>query len=294
MKLFLIVCCCAALSIGIVFLGRGIYDFPSRRTRFAMRNLKKQQETRTLSERLKQTLERLAKKLARFVPMNTLREERLQNAVDEAHLPCTAKEFTAKNIIIGLLIAVWAVPVAFLDPIIALPVVILGCLIGLREQLRTTEIAKKRRKVMEQEMAPFAQFIAQALNTSSNVRYILTTYRLEAGKTFGTELDKTIADMKTSTVQNALHNLELRVGLASLSEIIRGLHGVNNGDDQRIPFNLLAFTLHDKQQNQLKKEALKRPEKLSIFVIMMLAAMVIQVIAVVWYMISGSMQIFDF
>lgn len=76
------------------------------------------------------------------------------------------------------------------------------------------------------------------------------------------ELDITIADMKTGNYENALRNLEMRVPSIGLSEIIRGLLAVMRGDNQQSYFEMLEHDLTVKGKEELKRIAIKRPEKL--------------------------------
>ena len=47
-----------------------------------------------------------------------------------------------------------------------------------------------------------------------------------------------------------------------LSDIVRGLIGTLRGDDQQMYFKMLVFDMRQIEQNNLKKEAGKRPKLL--------------------------------
>ena len=51
---------------------------------------------------------------------------------------------------------------------------------------------------------------------------------------------------------------------------IRGLVGVLRGDDQRMYFKMICFDMRQIEQNNLKKEAAKRPKKIQRYSMMML------------------------
>jgi hypothetical protein len=89
-------------------------------------------------------------------------------------------------------------------------------------------------------------------------------------KDFGAELDQTIADMKTGNYENALLKLEKRIGSPLMSDVIRGLIGVLRGDDQRVYFKMLTFDMRQLEQNNLKKEAMKRPQAMQKYCMFML------------------------
>lgn len=105
--------------------------------------------------------------------------------------------------------------------------------------------------------------VGQSLENDRDVLKILTSYRRVAGKDFGAELDQTIADMKTGNYENALIRFETRIGSPMLSDVIRGLIGVLRGDDQRMYFKMITFDMRQIEQNNLKKEAAKRPKRFS-------------------------------
>ena len=132
------------------------------------------------------------------------------------------------------------------------------------------DIVKKRKKLIEAELPRFAVSIQQGLSTDRDVLKLLISYRRIAGPHLGKELDTTIADMKTGNYENALLHLQNRVGSTMLSDIVRGLIGTLRGDDQQMYFKMLVFDMRQIEQNNLKKEAAKRPKQMQKYSMMML------------------------
>ena len=132
------------------------------------------------------------------------------------------------------------------------------------------DIVKKRKKAIEAELARFAVSIQQSLATDRDVLKLLISYRRIAGPELGTELDTTIADMKTGNYEQALLRFQNRIGSTMLSDIVRGLIGTLRGDDQQMYFKMLAFDLRQVEQNNLKKEAAKRPKQMQKYSMLML------------------------
>ena len=132
----------------------------------------------------------------------------------------------------------------------------------------------------------------QNLENDRDVLKILTSYRRVAGKDFGAELDQTIADMKTGNYENALIHFETRIGSPMLSDVIRGLIGVLRGDDQRMYFKMICFDMRQIEQNNLKKEAAKRPKKIQRYSMMMLICIMIIYLVVLCTEVMGSLGAF--
>ena len=132
----------------------------------------------------------------------------------------------------------------------------------------------------------------QSLENDRDVLKILTSYRRVAGKDFGAELDQTIADMKTGNYENALIRFETRIGSPMLSDVIRGLIGVLRGDDQRMYFKMITFDMRQIEQNNLKKEAAKRPKKIQRYSMMMLICIMIIYLVVLCTEVMSSLGAF--
>ena len=154
------------------------------------------------------------------------------------------------------------------------------------------DFVKKRRKLIESEIPRFALTIGQNLENDRDVLKILTSYRRVAGKDFGAELDQTIADMKTGNYENALIHFETRIGSPMLSDVIRGLIGVLRGDDQRMYFKMICFDMRQIEQNNLKKEAAKRPKKIQRYSMMMLICIMIIYLVVLCTEVLASLGAF--
>ena len=106
------------------------------------------------------------------------------------------------------------------------------------------------------------------------------------------ELDQTIADMKTGNYENALIRFETRIGSPMLSDVIRGLIGVLRGDDQRMYFKMITFDMRQIEQNNLKKEAAKRPKKIQRYSMMMLICIMIIYLVVLCTEVMSSLGAF--
>ena len=154
------------------------------------------------------------------------------------------------------------------------------------------DLVKKRRKLIEAELPRFAVSIQQGLATDRDVLKLLTSYRRIAGPHLGQELDTTVADMRTGNYENALLHFQNRVGSTMLSDIVRGLIGTLRGDDQQMYFKMLVFDMRQIEQNNLKKEAGKRPKQMQKYSMMMLFCILLIYVVVLSVEVVGSLGAF--
>lgn len=213
---------------------------------------------------------KVADVFAKYINMDALKRSQLQNALDIAHVEMTPEQYIATAIARALLIILLTIPMWFISPLFFLFSVALGCLIGFMRYQEVLDFVKKRRKMIEREIPRFTSAVAQNLEIDRDILRMFIAYRRVADKEFGAELDQTIADMKTGNYENALLKMEKRINSPLMSDVIRGLIGVLRGDDQRVYFKMLTFDMRQLEQNNLKKEAMKRPQAMQKYCMFMM------------------------
>ena len=111
--------------------------------------------------------------------------------------------------------------------------------------------------------------------------HIIQAYRRIAGEELGKELDIVITEMRTGNRNEAIANFENRIDSPLVSELCRGLVGVDRGDDMRA--YLIAVEMHakDLKVSNLKKEASRRPEKLAVASFALFGAMLAMYAAII-------------
>ena len=185
-----------------------------------------------------------------------------------------------------------AVPMAFLMPLLSPVLMGLAVALWFSTYYAAFDFVRKRRKLIEAEIPRFALAVGQSLENDRDVLKILTSYRRVAGRDFAAELDQTIADMKTGNYENSLLRFETRIGSPMLSDVVRGLIGVLRGDDQRMYFKMICFDMRQIEQNNLKKEAAKRPRKIQRYSMMMLVCIMIIYLVVLCTEVINSLGVF--
>ena len=282
----------------ILFLGTAAYnlscafaDIPTGRTSKMMMLARKQQNSKN-EKLLDVYITKIAVLLAPFLRLDKLKRNRLQTALAIAGLELTPEVYTARAWVAAGAVGICAVPMAFLMPLLSPVLVGLAVALWFSTYYAAFDFVRKRRKLIELEIPRFALAIGQNLENDRDVLKMLSSYRRVAGRDFAVELDQTIADMKTGNYENALLRFETRIGSPMLSDVVRGLIGVLRGDDQRMYFKMICFDMRQIEQNNLKKEAAKRPRKIQHYSMMMLVCIMIIYLVVLCTEVINSLGVF--
>lgn len=284
--------------VAIIFFGFAVYnltcafvDIPTKRTSRMMLLARKQQGVKA-EKLLDVYLTRIAGLVAPYLRLDKLKRNKLQRALDIAGIKLTPEVYTARAWVTAGAVGIGALLMIPLIPLMAPILIGLAVALWFSTYYNVFDFVKKRRKLIENEIPRFALTIGQNLENDRDVLKILTSYRRVAGKDFGAELDQTIADMKTGNYENALIHFETRIGSPMLSDVIRGLIGVLRGDDQRMYFKIISFDMRQIEQNNLKKEAAKRPKKIQRYSMMMLICIMIIYLVVLCTEVMSSLGAF--
>lgn len=282
---------CVLTGFAIYHLTCAFVDVPTAKTSKMMMLSKKQQGIR--SEKLLDVyITKIAVRLAPLIHMDKLKRDKLQTVLAIAGIPLSPEVYLFKAHITAALVALCALPLLPILPLFVPILIGLAVALWFSTYYSAFDYVKKRRKLMEAEIPRFALTIAQNLENDRDVLKILASYRRMAGKDFTQELDQTVADMKTGNYENALIRFEGRVGSTLLSDVVRGLIGTLRGDDQRMYFRMICFDMRQIEQNNLKKEAAKRPKQIQRYSMMMLFCIVIIYLVVLSTEVLGSLGAF--
>lgn len=288
-----IVCLTAILlPVGIYMVSAYLFQFPTLTARRLAKKSKK------LGQKIPSGFDVLTEKLAVLVVdkihYDKLARQEMLVALDGIDSPISPEMHAAKSIIFGLLFFVIAFPFFFVSKIMGFVVLAAGAGIAVFKYRSPLIKLKKLRAGMEREIPRFAATIAEGLKTERNVLKLLIGYREVAGKTFGKELDKTIADMKSSNYESALLRFDYRISSPYLSDVIKGLLGAIRGDDQTTYFNILCVNLKAHEKAMLMENARKRPAKINRASLSMLLALIVLYVVVLGTVIMESLAIFNF
>ena len=291
MTILLILLASVLIGIGIYNLSCAFVDVPTASTSKMMLLAKKQ--TGVTNESLFHVyVTKIADIFSPLIRLDPMKRNKLQLTLSIADIPLSPESYTLKAFLISFLIGVLGLPFFFIMPLMGFLILGLAVLLCFSNYYAAFDIVKKRKKLIEAELPRFAVSIQQGLSTDRDVLKLLTSYRRIAGVHLGQELDTTIADMKTGNYENALLHLQNRVGSTLLSDIVRGLIGTLRGDDQQMYFKMLVFDMRQLEQNNLKKEAAKRPKQMQKYSMLMLLCILLIYVVVLTVEVIGSLGSF--
>nr|WP_300898761.1 hypothetical protein [uncultured Acetatifactor sp.] len=287
----LILFAAAFTGFGCYHLSCAFVDVPTAQTSRMMMLAKKQ--TGTSNEKLFDVyLTKIAAKLSPLLKLDPIKRSRLALTLDIAGIPLTPECYTMKAFLTAAATGLLGVPFFMIMPLMGLLIMGLAVMVWFSTYYKAFDLVKKRRRLIEAELPRFAVSIQQGLATDRDVLKLLTSYRRIAGPHLGQELDTTVADMRTGNYENALLHFQNRVGSTMLSDIVRGLIGTLRGDDQQMYFKMLVFDMRQIEQNNLKKEAGKRPKQMQKYSMMMLFCILLIYVVVLSVEVVGSLGAF--
>lgn len=239
------------------------------------------------------TLRKVSQKIAPLIPMDEAHEEKMKADLTNAGLDYSPREYVARSVAAGLLVAVLGLFLGLINPMLPVLAVIAGIAVGMYLYFSVFDLLHRRRTVIEKELPRFGLTVHQHLKNDRDVLKILISYRKVAGPEFGLELDRTIAAMKSGNYEDALLRLGSRVDSPYMSEVVRGLIGTLRGDDQSYYFETLAQNMRRVERNNLQKEAAKQPAKIRKYsMLMLLCIILIYGVVLITQMISSLGAIF--
>jgi Flp pilus assembly protein TadB len=266
-------------SIGLYFLLAGILKIPTLATTKAVIAVTRREKKQAKS--FEAIVFDLAVKLSRFIKMNEYKKRKMTATLKSADVSLSPEIYTAKAIVKALLFLSPAFLCLVILPILAPIFIFLAIAIFFKEYGAADEIVKKKREAIENELPRFVNTLTQELKASRDILSIIEAYQKHAGIAFRTELEITIADMKSGSHETALTRFEARMGSSQLSDVIRGLIAVMRGDNGVVYFQMLAHDLKQLEVQKLKMIALKRPGKIKKYSFYMLMCFLLMYLAII-------------
>lgn len=263
--------------------------YPSRRTEKLYRDGMRKSKGNFL-DRL---CEPIAARLEPYVVMTDYKREKLAHTLQTIGSSQTATQFAASAMAQSVMLAAVGLFLAVLHPLLPIVMVVMAVVAYFKIMSEPEKQLKEKRERIEHELPRFASTISNSLSASRDVVKILENYRRVCGVELADELDITLADMKTGNAQNALRGLESRIGSSKLSELVRGLLSVLRGEDQVLYFYTKNVELRQEYIEYQKREIQERPNKLTPFVIGIVAVYLVMMLYILGYqVVAGSSAIF--
>lgn len=246
---------------GLFFILADALKIPYFKTSRAVKSLSEKQKNKTSA--LDVILEGAAERLSKIIRPGEFRRQRLEADLRSAQMEITPEMFIANTAVKACLVGVFAVPAAFVFPLLCPVVLILSVFCFRRGMKAPGRRIRAKRQAIENELPRLVFTISKTLKHSRDVVYMLDTYRRNAGPEMKSELDITVADMQSGNIDRALNRLDARVGSARMSDVCRGLAAVVSGSDTAAYWASLEQTLREEQRQRLRLRARKVPKKVN-------------------------------
>ncbi|BFH65195.1 MAG: secretion protein F [Paenibacillus sp.] len=228
---------------------------------------------------------RLSAWLAEHLKLSDYYKRKTAATLRSAGITLTPEVFLSQAIVKASLIFGAGMALLPFLPLLSPLLIFLAIAFFFKDYRSADEAVRKKREQIESELPRFVATVSQELKASRDVLRILETYANHAGESLQHELQMTIADMKSGSLETALLRLETRIGSTMLSDMVRGLLAVLRGDQGVVYFEMLAHDFKLAEIQRLKRIAMKRPGKIRKYSFLMLACFMLT------YMVIIGMEI---
>jgi Flp pilus assembly protein TadB len=277
-------------GMGLYFILAGLLNVPTLATTRAVIAVTRREKKQAKS--FEAVVFDLAVKLSQIIQLGAYKKRKMAATLKSADISLSPEVYTAKAIVKAALILALVIPCLAILPILAPVFVFLAVAVFFKSYTSADEIVRKKRETIESELPRFVNTLTQELNATRDILSILESYQKHAGEAFATELEITVADMKSGSHETALTRFEARMGSSQLSDVIRGLIAVMRGDNGAVYFQMLSHDLKQLEIQKLKMVAMKRPGKIkkySFYMLMCFLFMYLAIIGVEIYNAFGKL-----
>lgn len=279
--------CAIFAATGIGFLLAERLKLPSRAASRAMHSMGRNRKDKP--NPLTLLMRELSGRLAGKLRLNDYRRAQLEADLRTGDMTQTPEQFVAENIVRAGMVAVLAVPVAFVSKFLAVLLLVVAILLYRLGSMTLRKKIGARRARIELELPRFVANIEKTLPHSRDVLAMLESYRTGAGEEFGRELDITVADMRSGNDEAALTRLEARVGSSALSDVVRGLIGILHGEDNGVYWANLSLKFSEAGRQNLREQAGKVPKRVRRLSLVLLGCFFLIYIVVIGEVLLNSL-----
>lgn len=258
----------AGLAFGLYFIIADRLKIPYLKSSKAIMNMGR--SDRKLTKSIEAVVMDLSMKLAKVIPMDRYKRNRLSATLKAAGIKMTPECYQAHAVIKALAVGLLALPCLAVFPLVSPVVLVLAVLVYFKEYQKAETQMQSKRVEIETELLRFVSTVEQELKTSRDVLSILESFKKSTTPALADELGITCADMRSGGYEVALMRWEARVNSPMLSDVVRGLISVIRGDDGVMYFQMLSHDFKQAELRKLKAQAQKIPGKIRVFSIIML------------------------
>ena len=200
--------------------------------------------------------------LARYIKLDGYRRENQQAQLKAADIPCTPEFYVAFAVTAGLELLIVGLILLPFAPFLFIPFLLLAVAVFIIEISYAGQKTRKNRLSNETEIPKLAATIAESHQSGLPLLPVLESYSKHCPKRFKKEMNLLIADMKTGNRSAALKRFELRMSNEMATKLVRGLLGIDRGDNMNAYMQTVLLEMRSVELSGLRKESKKRPHEL--------------------------------
>lgn len=203
-----------------------------------------------------------ALRLKKFVKLNPYRRRVLESQLKSADIDSSPELYIAAAAVQGGLFLIPAFILLLFLPVLSLPFFAAGILVFLKEITSAASRTKKTRELIETEIPRLSAAIGESQRYRKDILPVIESYSKFCEKKFKRELDILAADMKTGNRSEALMKFDRRLNSELVSKLVRGLQGIERGDDMASYMQGVLIEMRSAELSRLSAQAKKRPKEL--------------------------------
>lgn len=280
------------LSFGIFMTFAGILKLPTRRYISSVKNFNT--TAKSISDMKESFCLNIANNIERFIKLEKSKKEKLKKILRIANIKKTEENYVAYAIANSIF---WFLSFAILSLIFNKFLIFVGIIFAIKIYFNCLNEAqnkiKETRENIEKEMYRFASTIEQESKNHRDVIKIFENFKTGTNENFKREIENLLVDMRLTSYETALIRFENSINSTMLSEVVRGLIGILNGDDNTEYFRMLTYKFKNFELNRLEKEAQKIPGKVTKFsMLMMVCMLLLCAVAITLQIVSNAGTVF--
>lgn len=280
------------LSFGIFMTFASILKLPTRRYISSVKNFNT--TAKSISDMKESFCLNIANNIERFIKLEKSKKEKLKKNLRIANIKKTEENYVAYAIANSIF---WFLSFAILSLIFNKFLIFVGIIFAIKIYFNCLNEAqnkiKETRENIEKEMYRFASTIEQESKNHRDVIKIFENFKTGTNENFKREIENLLVDMRLTSYETALIRFENSINSTMLSEVVRGLIGILNGDDNTEYFRMLTYKFKNFELNRLEKEAQKIPGKVTKFsMLMMVCMLLLCAVAITLQIVSNAGTVF--
>ncbi|MGX9758850.1 hypothetical protein ACWYRQ_21505 [Clostridioides difficile] len=216
----------------------------------------------------------MAIKLSKFIKISEERKDKLNYLLKVSGIRLSPETFIANAFVSSIIMLIFFIPTYLIVPSVSIIWIALAIYAFRVEIKKPYRLLKDKKRKIECNLADFSATLAIELEYTRNLVRIFEGYKEFANPDFAEELEITLADMKSGSDKQALKRFDTRIGSSYLTEVIMGLIGVIDGNDEVSYFSNLSDKLENFEFEELSSIALGQKSKVAKYEIIMLTVIV--------------------